>query len=171
MSNLLSRAKVSLNNARSNWQNASLDDAYINSACFQLQQSFEFALKFAVELEGKTYIKNHDLRAQLNLLTNSKVSKGILNNIASKSEMYNKWEVESRYNDNFVALYSDVEEALVLCDNLIKEVESLLPTCDLKSNAAITWCRNNAPEAFKNLTDDELWSQMKDMYVKYGNPI
>ena len=31
----------------------------------------------------------------------------------------------------------------------------------------IAWCRANAPEALKTLSDDELWNEMKDIYFKY----
>ena len=46
----------------------SIDGAFIDSLCFEPQQSLDFALKAVVELSGERYVQNHDIRAQLNKL-------------------------------------------------------------------------------------------------------
>ena len=66
MSKLLKRAKVKLHNALHNYHLIAEDDAYLDDCCYNLQQAMELALKFLVEIHGEPYIRNHDLRAQLN---------------------------------------------------------------------------------------------------------
>lgn len=38
-------------------------------------------------------------------------------------------------------------------------------------DAPIAWCRDNAPEAIKELPDDELWDIMKTAYLEHHNEI
>lgn len=52
MSKLLKRSKALLDNASYSWKNRVLDDAYIDSACFSLQQSqkeWGFIMKFVIQ--------------------------------------------------------------------------------------------------------------------------
>ena len=68
MSKLLARAKAKKSSAENSYNNMSLDDAYIDECCFNLQQAIEFTLKYLVEMSGERYIENHDIRAQINKL-------------------------------------------------------------------------------------------------------
>lgn len=89
----------------------------LGSACFHLQQSMEFFLKTLVELTGQAPVQNHNLRANLNRLSREQIEdlKDIIDTIDIKSTIYNDWEVDSRYNDNFVVLVSDIQEAIEIC--------------------------------------------------------
>ena len=68
MSKLLARAKAKKYSADNSYNLMSIDDAYIDECCFNLQQAIEFTLKYLVEMSGERYIENHDIRAQINKL-------------------------------------------------------------------------------------------------------
>ena len=68
MSKLLARAKAKRANVINSYQQMSLDDAYIDECCYNLQQGIEFCLKYVVEMLGESYVETHDIRAQLNML-------------------------------------------------------------------------------------------------------
>lgn len=128
MSKLLARAKVKLVNAENDYYKLSVDDAYIDDCCYSLQQTIEYCLKYIVELNGENYIENHDVRAQLNKLKNLNVVLPFEDKIRTLASTINSWEVESRYNDDFVALIEDIDEVKQLareivnyCDSLVKE--------------------------------------------------
>lgn len=55
MSKLLARAKAKRTNVINCYNQISLDDAYIDECCFNLQQGIEFCLKYIVEMSGKIY--------------------------------------------------------------------------------------------------------------------
>lgn len=66
MSKLLRRAKTKYNNAQNSFSRIAEDDAYADDCYYNLQQCIEFTLKYLIEVNGKRYVENHDIRAQLN---------------------------------------------------------------------------------------------------------
>lgn len=52
MSKLLHRAHTKLALAQYSIERINEDDAFLDSACFEIQQSIEFALKYWIELSG-----------------------------------------------------------------------------------------------------------------------
>lgn len=120
MSKLLARAKAKRSSANHSYNNMSVDDAYVDECCFNLQQAIEFSLKYLVEMAGEPYMENHDIRAQMNLL--KKLDKFIPceEKLRLMASTINSWEVDTRYNDNFVALLEDIDEAKEIVDELIE---------------------------------------------------
>lgn len=168
MSRLYERGLTYLKSAKHAWTQRFEDDMNIDLACFLLQQSIEFLLKYSVELSGQKYVENHDLRAQINKLKNAGIQNDVLIKIQEKASTYNKWETETRYKDNFSVVSSDVEEAISLCEELISFINILREQySNVMDTEGIAWCRANAPEALKTLSDGELWNEMKDIYFKY----
>ena len=132
MSKLLARAKAKKFNVENSFNFMSLDDAYIDECCFNLQQAIEFSLKYLVEINGENYIENHDIRAQINKL--KKMDKYIPceEKLRLLASTINSWEVETRYNDNFVALYEDIVEVKEIMNQLITYCESLTSSVDIE---------------------------------------
>lgn len=126
MSKLLARAKAKKFSADNSYNFISVDDAYIDECCFNLQQVIEFCLKYLVEMSGENYIENHDIRAQMNIL--KKLDKFIPceNELRMMASTINAWAVETRYNDNFVALFEDIVDARRIADELIAYCEKLV---------------------------------------------
>lgn len=126
MSKLLARAKAKRFSAENSYNFMSIDDAYIDECCFNLQQAIEFSLKYLVEMSGEEYIENHDIRAQMNLLKRLNKFIPCEEKLRSLASVINSWEVETRYNDNFVALLEDINEIRVIADELINYCDGLV---------------------------------------------
>jgi len=126
MSKLLARAKAKRFNAENSYHCMSIDDAYIDECCFNLQQAIEFSLKYLVEMSGEQYVENHDIRAQMNKLKQLNTFIPSEDKLRLYASTINSWEVETRYNDKFVALIEDINEIRIIADELIKYCESLV---------------------------------------------
>lgn len=120
MSKLLARAKAKKFSADNSYHFISVDDAYLDECCFNLQQAIEFSLKYLVEINGEEYIENHDIRAQMNILKRLDKYIPCEKELRLLASTINTWAVETRYNDNFMALIDDVEEARKIADELIE---------------------------------------------------
>lgn len=126
MSKLLARAKAKRFSAENSYHNMALDDAYIDECCFNLQQVVEFTLKYIVEMSGEEYIENHDIRAQINKLKKMDIYFPCEDELRKLASVINSWEVDTRYNDNFVALLDDINEVREIADKLISYCDSLV---------------------------------------------
>ncbi len=126
MSKLLARAKIKRINAEHDYKNLEIDDAYIDDCCYNLEQTIEFCLKYIVEMNGYHYITTHDIRAQMNRLKTLKIDFPCEKELRYIASSLNSWEAESRYNDSFVALIEDIEDARKIADKLIKYCDSLV---------------------------------------------
>ncbi|MDR1961514.1 MAG: HEPN domain-containing protein [Gracilibacteraceae bacterium] len=124
MSKLFGKGSVCLENAINNWKKSKTDDKMceflVDSACFNLQQSMEFFLKGFVQMQGQQYVKNHDLRAQINKLDFDKQAglSEICDEIRTNASTFNSWETDSRYKDSFVTTVDDVQKAISICQRL-----------------------------------------------------
>lgn len=126
MSKLLSRAKVSLENAEHNYKQIQVDDCFLDACCYNLQQAIELSLKFIVEMTGQQFAENHDIRANINIL--NRVDYHVSNEVELRnmaSTLYG-WETESRYKESFVAVISDVEDAFTYARALVEEASQLI---------------------------------------------
>ena len=120
MSKLLARAKAKKFSADNSYNFISVDDAYIDECCFNLQQVIEFCLKYLVEMSGEKYIENHDIRAQINTLKRLNKFIPCEDKLRQMASTLNSWAVETRYNDNFVALFEDIIDAKAIAEELIE---------------------------------------------------
>lgn len=126
MSKLLARAKAKYEGSLFYRTKVSIDDAFVDSLCFELQQSLELALKAAVELSGEQYAMNHDIRAQLNKLEQLGVTVPHAIALRNLAVTINSWETESRYRDSFIAIMSDVDAVLEYTKDVISFVEAMV---------------------------------------------
>ncbi len=126
MSKLLSRAKVKLENAETNYKKMGEDDAYRDDVCYNLQQAIEMSLKAMVELNGLQYAENHDVRANLNILNRNNIQVPLQEELRSIASTVYSWETESRYKDSFVSLIEDIDQAMIIAKEYIKIVESMI---------------------------------------------
>lgn len=67
MSTMYSRSVVMLEQAKNALEHSSLDEAYLDIACFETQQAIEFLIKAILLENGKSYDKSHDIRYLLSL--------------------------------------------------------------------------------------------------------
>lgn len=132
MSKLLARAKAKRSSAENSYNNMSIDDAYVDECCFNLQQVIEFSLKYLVEMAGENYVESHDIRAQMNKL--KKLGKFIPceEKLRLLASTINSWEVETRCNDNFVALLEDINDVKKIADELIEYCDKQIKFVDIE---------------------------------------
>lgn len=128
MSKLLNRAITKLDGAEMAWSKRNVDDAYVDAACFNIQQAMEIALKYLIELSGNSYPRSHHIEALISVLDSIGVSASQIDAIRNKAAMYSTWESDSMYLDDFVVLPSDVLEAFQLTKDLIEYVKSISAT-------------------------------------------
>lgn len=132
MSKLLRRAKTKLSGAYHSYRNIAEDDAFADDCCYNLQQCIEFTLKYIVEMHGKKYVENHDIRAQLNILKKIGITLPKEKELRLYAVTLNSWEAESRYNDNFVSLEDDIQEIFQIASALVEFADSLAIQEDLQ---------------------------------------
>ena len=126
MSKLYKRSKVQLSIATECYKHFATDDAYIDACCYSLQQSIELSLKYIVELHGEEYAENHDIRANLNKLELIGIVLPNVKELRAMASTLYSWETESRYNDDFIALISDIDDALKLAQELVAYADGLV---------------------------------------------
>lgn len=131
MSKLFSRAKVCFEHAKSDYKKIYVDDCYLDSCCFSLQQSVEFLLKGIVELHGLRYAENHDIRANLNILNREQIEIPCEKELRVKADLLYRWETESRYKESFTAAVKDIEEVMAIVKSLFEYVEARMKKREL----------------------------------------
>lgn len=134
MSKLLERAKNNLATARFCYEQAKINDSFLDNCCFDIQQCIEFTLKYIVELSGVSYAKNHDIRAQLNILRELNLQIPREKDLRNMASTINSWEAESRYNDDFCALVEDIEDTFIIADEIIAYAENLVQEAESSSS-------------------------------------
>lgn len=125
MSKLFKRAKVQLSIANECHKHFADDDAYIDACCYSIQQSIELSLKYLVELHGEPYAENHDLRANIKKLNRLNVTVPMEAELRNMASTLYSWETESRYNDEFIALLADIDDAMAIAVALITFADEL----------------------------------------------
>lgn len=128
MSKLLSRSKISLEHAKTDYLKINTNDCYIDSCCFHLQQAIEFLLKGIVEMNGAAYAENHDVRANLNILNRIGVEIPCEKELRVLASTLYSWETESRYKDSFIAATKDIDEVFEIAEKLSNYTFSLINT-------------------------------------------
>lgn len=128
MSKLLSRSKISLEHAKTDYLKINTNDCYMDSCCFHLQQAIEFLLKGIVEMNGAAYAENHDVRANLNILNRIGVEIPCEKELRVLASTLYSWETESRYKDSFIAATKDIDEVFEIAEKLSNYTFSLINT-------------------------------------------
>ena len=128
MSKLLSRSKISLEHAKTDYLKINTNDCYMDSCCFHLQQTIEFLLKGIVEMNGAAYAENHDVRANLNILNRIGVEIPCEKELRVLASTLYSWETESRYKDSFIAATKDIDEVFEIAEKLSGYTFSLIST-------------------------------------------
>jgi len=126
MSRLLSRAKANYLMAEYIYTRIGEDEVYIDSCCYALSQTIELALKYIVEMSGNNYAENHDIRANLNILSRVSYDLPFESELREKAKLIYEWETESRYKESFVAAYTDVDEVKDLAKRTLNYAENLI---------------------------------------------
>ena len=163
MSKLLHRANTKLALAQYSIERINEDDAFLDSACFEIQQSIEFALKYWIELSGLGYSRTHDIANLIAQLVAHGERAEVLQELNNNANLYTSWEARSRCYDDFCSTIHDVTIAAELAAKLIDLLKSYSSN-DEKDEDFIAWCNEFAPEAIKSRPMHEMLEIMRPIY-------
>ncbi len=97
MSTMYSRSAVRLSQAKEALSKVSLDEAYLDTACFDTQQAIEFLIKAILLESGVPYNRSHDIRYLLSLLKENNFEFESSDALELLADTITDWEESSRY--------------------------------------------------------------------------
>ena len=97
MSTMYSRSLVMLEQSKLALNKVSIDDAYLDVACFEAQQAIEFLMKAILIDNGIPYNKSHDIRYLVDLLDNTAFGFEKHEALDLIADTVTDWEEHSRY--------------------------------------------------------------------------
>ncbi len=115
----LDRATVYLENALSNWRNASVGDSYLDATCFNLSVSIELGLKYLYDYLEMDCPRQYDIKILLSGLSGILYDYPYYNELLSESNTITGWYTGSRYLDDFDVKRSTVYNVIMYVRNLI----------------------------------------------------
>ncbi len=164
MSKLLRRAYARLVSAKSSLEHIDEDDAFLDTACFDVQQSMEFALKYWIEMSGLGYARTHDISNLVSQLIAHGVRADVLYEINNNASLYTSWETRARYYNDFSSTLHDVTTAIDLSDKLIEFIKTSYVVHSESDDDLLAWCNEFAPEAIKARPVHEMLEIMRPIY-------
>lgn len=114
------KAFICLEHAEIDFININVDDAYLDSCCFNLQQSMEFLLNGIVEMCGLKCALNHEIGANLSILDEAKIEIPYKQDIEDIVNLLDSWKTDGRCNDPFIELMGNIEDVMKYVNALIK---------------------------------------------------
>lgn len=125
MSKQLHRAEAYLTSVRYCIERRHEDDAFLDTACFDLQQSIQFALSYWLEMLNVQHDKTLSIVDLISQLVAQGENADILFEINNNTDLYKYWKECSRECDNFSCTLQDVTAAVELATRLITHVKSI----------------------------------------------
>ena len=152
-----------------------LEDTQFNfssEVCFNIQQILEFTIKYVLEVKCVEYRRSHDIVYLFDLLSSVCELSDVAVQLRTVADKITKWEASSRYDEGFTVEPNTVRETYSLVKRFYEEVSNkyAIPTSS-HTTQQIQWCRTNAPDSIKHLSDDELWDVMSDSYYRFANDV
>ena len=97
MSTMYSRSVAMLTQSQNALTKVADDDAYLDVACFEAQQSLEFLMKTILLENGIPYDKSHDIRYLLSLMKSTGFEFEKQDSLELLADTITDWEEGSRY--------------------------------------------------------------------------
>lgn len=168
MSKLFSRSKMCLKSANYALSQLTNEDAALDNACFQLQQSLEFAIKYIFEVSTGNHPWGHSIEELICTLENTIDIPAELAVFKGKAKTYTAWERDSRYLDSFVATVSDAKECAERLEDLHMYIEHEYVANTEVPKEVLQWCKDNAPGALSDAPIEEMLTYMLPIYAQYN---
>ena len=139
------------------WKAPYNDERFLNNAAYHLQQSVEKLLKAALECVGVTVPNTHRISRLVKMISDNGANLVVTDWIDDHAEMLSEWEVQTRYNMDFL-----VEKRKI--DAAIREVSIFLETNgikdtlreELKTESVREQLKACLPESRRDCTEFEL---------------
>lgn len=97
MSTMYSRSVAMLEQSKKALSCISIDEAYMDIACFETQQAIEFLLKAILLENGVAYDKSHNIRYLLSLVQDTGFTFDKINDLDNLADTITDWEQGSIY--------------------------------------------------------------------------
>lgn len=125
MSKQLRRAEAFLASVKYCMERRHEDDAFLDVACFDLQQSIQFALSYWLEMLNIQHDRTLSIVDLISQLAAYGENADILFEINNNADLYKYWEECSRECDNFSCALQDVTATVELATRLITHIKSI----------------------------------------------
>ena len=109
---LFRSARLDYETAKKLWETTWDDEMILNNAAYHLQQAVEKVLKGALECAGVTVPNTHKITKLLSMIRDNGANLVITDWIDDHSEMLSEWEVETRYNMDFIVEKRKLDRAM-----------------------------------------------------------
>lgn len=120
MSNLYDRYRRWLKISKDSLADATFDDAALDAAAFNAQQSLEFLIKYILDCKNIEYKKTYDIDNILRLLLDTGFDFDLRDKALLMADKITKWESESRYGSGVSTVKMSIEE----CHDIIDSIDS-----------------------------------------------
>lgn len=118
---LFRSAWMDFKTARMIWENPDHDEMILNNAAYHIQQAVEKVLKGALECVGVTVPNTHKINRLVDMITNNGANITVTEWIDDHAEMLSEWEVEARYNMDFIVEKRKLDRAMKEVEIFFKE--------------------------------------------------
>ena len=118
---LFRSARMDYETAEMLWKTSWEDEMILNNAAYHLQQAVEKVLKGALECVGVTVPNTHKITKLVSMVINNGANLVITEWIDDHSEMLSEWEVESRYNMDFLVERRKLDRAMEEIQNFFRK--------------------------------------------------
>lgn len=119
MSNLYDRCRVRLESSKNLLKKVSEDDAYLDSAAFDAQQSLEFMLKFIMSERNIQYPKTHSILLLYKYLSAAGFTFDDEGRLLVYADAITEWETESRYGQGVKTTVQFIKECHEITESLM----------------------------------------------------
>lgn len=119
-------------------------------------------MKYILEINGVEFERTHKLGKLIECLPYKIQNDSAIQNIHLHDAEITKWATESRYTDNFCETVRNVQLAITWGEQLIIKATNM--TVSGVPAGALKWCRDNAPEPIKKMSDEDVWESMQSAY-------
>ena len=120
---LLNRAITNYNAAIVLRENLNVDELFLNQIAYNIQQAYEMAIKYILELNGIEYPKTHDIDQLIRIANKSDIDLYISEYLDEHSEMISQWESKSRYVMGYLVESKKIDRALTDLRIYLEKIE------------------------------------------------
>lgn len=154
---LFQSARMDYDTAVLIWKAPYNDERFLNNAAYHLQQSVEKLLKAALECVGVTVPNTHRIHRLVKMIADNGANLIVTDWIDEHAEMLSEWEVETRYNMDFLVEKRKIDAAIREV-GVFMQVNGMTDILreELADKSAQERLKACLPEAGRNCTDFEL---------------
>lgn len=162
MGELLNKAKRRLHVAKFDKDEVYKDYKFMDMLGFDLHQAVVLILMDILDTNGIEYKPTHDIQLLISYLPVDVTQRYDISELEKIAGEITSWHSSMR-KSKFWADLNDINKVFSCCEGLIVYADETgkIP------EGAIEWCRENAPDALKDSSVNELWLNMQSAYRRF----